>query len=282
MSIPFTKMHGCGNDFILIDNREKILESLSLSNFVKEICKRRFNIGADGLILLEKSSIANFKMRYFNADGSEGEMCGNGARCLCRFAYELDVAGKEMTFETQNGIYEAYIHDSHVKIKFPAIKRNEVALNQVLSFNNQNETYHYAYVGVPHTVWLQDAFDPSKWPSFHEWGSAIRNRTDIFPQGTNVNLIEIFDQHHIKIRTFERGVEEETFACGSGATASAIVLRLLNLIEPPVTVKTLGGTLVISFQLTEEMIEDIFLEGNAVMVCEGIIPLESLERCVSG
>ncbi len=281
MSIPFTKMHGCGNDFILIDNRENILKSISLTNFVKEICKRRFNIGADGLILLEKSSIADFKMRYFNADGSEGEMCGNGARCLCRFAYELDVTGKEMTFETQNGIYEAYIYDSLVKIKFPAIKRNDVALNQVLSINNQIETYHYAYVGVPHTVWLQNSFDPLKWPSFHEWGSMIRNRTNIFPQGTNVNLIEIFDQHHIKIRTFERGVEEETFACGSGATASAIVLRLLNLSEPPVTVKTLGGTLVVSFQLTEEMIEDIFLEGNAVMVCEGVIPLESLERCVS-
>ncbi|WP_082677244.1 diaminopimelate epimerase [Bacillus sp. FJAT-29937] len=273
-SIPFTKMHGCGNDFILIDNREDIMEGVTITKFAAEVCKRRFHIGADGLMLLEKSTIATFKMRYFNADGSEGEMCGNGARCLCKFAFQLGVTGKEMTFETLNGIYEASIHDSYVKVKFPELKKNEIVLNQVLSLNNQNKTYHYANVGVPHTVWLQDSFDLSEWSSFYEWGRMIRNRTDIFPQGTNVNLIEILDRHHINIRTYERGVEEETLACGSGATASAIMSRLLDLIESPVTVKTLGGTLRVSFQVTDEMIQDIYLEGNAVTVCEGTIPLD--------
>lgn len=270
-TIPFTKMHGCGNDFIVIDNRANIMDKISFTEFVVKSCKRRFGVGADGLILLENSSIADFKMRYFNADGSEGEMCGNGARCICIFASQLGVVEKQMTFETMNGVYEASIKDSRVKIKFPSIKRSEVALNRGFSFNNQMETFHYAYVGVPHTVWLNESFKRMGCPSFHEWGSMIRNRSDLFPEGTNVNVIEVLDRHHIKMRTFERGVEEETLACGSGATASAIVAQLLSLIEPPVIIHTHGGPLEVSFQLTDEMIIEIFLEGNAITVYEGTL-----------
>ncbi|MBY0122490.1 diaminopimelate epimerase [Bacillus sp. S/N-304-OC-R1] len=280
LDIPFTKMHGCCNDFIVIDNRDRIMDDIPVTEFVSMVCKRRYSIGADGLMLLENSAVANFKMRYFNADGSEGEMCGNGARCLCRFAYQLGIADKEMIFETMNGIYKASILGNQVQINFPAIKSSSVSLHQIFDYNGQNETYHYAYVGVPHSVWLQDAFERMNIQSFHDWGRMIRKRTDLFPSGTNVNCIEVLDRHHMKIRTYERGVEEETLACGSGATASALIAKLLNLIESPVYLETLGGTLKVSFQFTEEMFNEISLEGNAVIVYKGFIHREAWQESV--
>lgn len=267
--VPFKKMHGCGNDFIIIDNRESIMKSFELSLFVKSVCTRRFHIGADGLMLLEKSNIADFKMRYFNSDGSEGEMCGNGARCIVKYAYLMEIGRDVMTFETLNGIYEGRVLNENVQIKFPPIPIKDFSLNQPFPFNENDFFYHFAWVGVPHTVFIERNIDQKQDEDFIQWARKIRYNPAICTSGTNVNLIEIVDKNQIKMRTYERGVEDETFACGSGATASAIISGLLGNVSSPVKVHTKGGVLTITFRITEDDVQDIFLEGNAVVVAEG-------------
>ncbi|RST61206.1 diaminopimelate epimerase [Siminovitchia terrae] len=275
--VPFKKMHGCGNDFVVIDNRDSVMKSFELSHFVKSVCTRRFHIGADGLMLLEKSTSADFKMRYFNSDGSEGEMCGNGARCIVKYAYLMGIGGDVMTFETLNGIYEGRILNENVQIKFPPIPIQDFHLNQPFP-SNENVFYHFAWVGVPHTVFVERNIDLKQDQSFIQWARAIRYNPAICTSGTNVNLIEICDENQIKIRTYERGVEDETLACGSGATASAIISGLLSNVSSPVKVHTKGGILTITFRITEDYVQDIFLEGNAVVVAEGELLSEASVR----
>ncbi|WP_313432040.1 diaminopimelate epimerase [Siminovitchia terrae] len=275
--VPFKKMHGCGNDFIVIDNRESVMKSFELSHFVKSVCTRRFHIGADGLMLLEKSTSADFKMRYFNSDGSEGEMCGNGARCIVKYAYLMGIGGDVMTFETLNGIYEGRILNENVQIKFPPIPIQDFHLNQPFP-SNENAFCHFAWVGVPHTVFVERNIDLKQDQSFIQWARAIRYNPAICTSGTNVNLIEICDENQIKIRTYERGVEDETLACGSGATASAIISGLLSNVSSPVKVHTKGGILTITFRITEDYVQDILLEGNAVVVAEGELLSEASVR----
>lgn len=266
VKIQFKKMHGCGNDFIVIDNRKSLMKNVVLSDFAKTVCTRRFHIGADGLLLLEDSTLADFKMRYFNSDGSEGEMCGNGARCLVKYAYLLGAVRDRMTFETLDGIYEGRILNENVQIKFPAVPIKDFYLNQIFHLDETECAYHYAWLGVPHTVCIERNIDQK---DFINWARFIRDNNAISATGTNVNLIEILNQNQLKIRTYERGVEDETFACGSGATASAVISSLLGEVSSPVEVHTKGGILTISFRITEEYVQDISLEGNAVVVCEG-------------
>ncbi|MFD1707350.1 diaminopimelate epimerase [Siminovitchia sediminis] len=272
--VPFKKMHGCGNDFIIIDNREPIMNNLELSRFVQTVCTRRFHIGADGLMLLETSHIADFKMRYFNSDGSEGEMCGNGARCIVKYAYLMGAASDVMAFETLNGVYEGKILGENVQIKFPSIPIKDFHLHQPFP-SDENDFYHFAWVGVPHTVVMEKAIDHIQDEDFMKWARKIRYNPAISPSGTNVNVVEICDEHQIKMRTYERGVEDETFACGSGATASAIISGLLDKVSSPVKVHTKGGVLTISFRITEDEVQDICLEGNAVVVAEGELMSEA-------
>lgn len=272
MNIKFTKMHGCGNDFIIMDNREDELQIIEMSNFIKKVCTRKFHIGANGLVLLEKSSITDFSMRYFNADGSEGEMCGNGARCIAKFAYENKIVKKEMKFETLSGIYEAIVReDGDVEINFPNISLSDVQLNLNLEMEGMFESYHFAIVGVPHTVIFTKNIEMKSKKRFETWARQIRYREDLFPQGTNVNIVHVRNEHEISIRTYERGVEEETYACGSGATASAIIASLLKRISSPVCVQTKGGRLFVQHQLVDDRIEEISLTGNAVVVYTGEI-----------
>ncbi len=268
--IPFMKMNGCGNDFMVVDNRQGIMNQYNLPNFIRQVCARRVSVGADGFMMVEESSKADFKMRYFNADGSEGEMCGNGARCISRFAYLQGAAENEMTFETIAGIYESKIVGDNVCLKFPPVSMNDLQLYQTHEFEGETLDFHYAPVGVPHVVIYRDDVDTMDYKELFTLGRKIRY-ADIFSAGTNVNFLKISDENNIIIRTYERGVEDETLACGTGSTASAIISCLLGKTKSPVSMHTRAGILKIYFNIKEDIIDDLYMEGNAKVVVEGYL-----------
>ena len=268
--IPFMKMNGCGNDFIVVDNRQGIMEKYNLPEFIRRVCARRVSVGADGFMMVEESDKANFKMRYFNADGSEGEMCGNGARCISRFAYLQGVAESKMTFETMAGIYESVIVGENVRLKFPPVSMSDLHLHQTHEFEGEPLDFHYALVGVPHVIIYRNDVDTMDYKQLFTLGRKIRY-ADIFPAGTNVNFLKVLDESNIIIRTYERGVEDETFACGTGSTASAIISCLLGKTKAPVNMHTRAGILKILFDIEEDIINNLYMEGNAKVVAEGYL-----------
>lgn len=273
LKIPFMKMNGCGNDFIIVDNRQGIMDRFDLSRFVQRVCARGISMGADGFMMLEHSERVDFKMRYFNADGSEGEMCGNGARCLSRFAHAVGAAKDTMWFETLAGFYHAQIHPESqlVRVSYPDVVLDELKLNQPYPTDGPAALYHYGWVGVPHTVWFVDRLASISDRQIIDWGRQIRYDRIHFPQGTNVNFVEVLDGNTLQIRTYERGVEAETYACGSGSTAAAVIAGMLGLVEAgsPVSVHTRGGILQISYQLAEGLAQEVTMEGNAKIVASG-------------
>lgn len=276
-NIPFMKMNGCGNDFVVIDNRDGIMSNLDISRFVQKVCSRRTSLGADGVMFLQHSLAGgDFTMRYFNADGSEGEMCGNGARCICKFAHLLGLAKREMTFETNDGMYHALIVDEHtVQVKFPSVSISTILLDQSYDFGWGVQPYHYAYVGVPHTMIVEDGSWQLDDTELKQRGQTIRNFLRLFPRGTNVNFVELVNRQQIRVRTYERGVEAETLACGSGATASAIIAAMLGHLDLPAAVETRGGILTVGGHFGETMVEEIYLQGKAVVVAKGELLPES-------
>lgn len=278
--IPFTKMHGCGNDFIIIDNRKQDVQENELADFAKKVCERKFHIGANGLMLVEQSHQADFKMRYFNADGSEGEMCGNGARCIAKFAYDHGVAPETMTMETLDGLYKAQMMGpDQVQISFPDIAVADIYLLQKLAHHGNIETYHYVWAGVPHVVIFGENISAISDNDFAVWARKVKEHEHFNEFGTNVNLVEICPQTStLNIRTYERGVEEETLACGSGATASAIIASLLHHSQAPVQLQTRGGMVTIHFEKDDDLVRDITLTGNAITVFTGKLKMEVEEN----
>lgn len=271
MKIKFVKMNGAGNDFIVIDNRENALKDFDISHFVRMVCRRGKSVGADGLMLLERSNLADFRMRYFNSDGSEGEMCGNGARCIARFANYLNVAGQHMRFETIAGIHEAVVVGEEVRIMFPDLKVDEFKLFQRHDFGFGSVEYHFGTVGVPHVVIFRQDVESMRADLLLNWGRKIRYALDVFPKGTNVNFVEVAGSSRIIVRTYERGVENETLACGTGSIASSIVSFLIQAVEPPVSVKMRGGELKVGFERHENEFRNVYLQGDARIVAEGYI-----------
>jgi diaminopimelate epimerase len=303
MNIPFSKFSGAGNDFIMIDNREQRITSegilltgyegqpkkLDLQSFITKVCRRGLSVGADGIILIENSAITDFKMRYFNADGSEADTCGNGSRCTARFAYLKGIALRKMRFETRAGIYTAEITEQDT-VKVNLSDPGQIKLNINIKTSFGKLTTHFIDTGVPHVVvFVSDIENAGRNPK-----SEIRNQTlshldvcglgkelryhPVFqPAGANVNFIEIPDQQHIHIRTYERGVENETLACGTGSIGSAIIAYRLGKLTPPVTVLTQGGSLLkIYFTATPESITHVILEGDARFIYEGILYEEAV------
>ena len=266
--IAFTKMNGSGNDFILIDHRSEFLSAFSLSHLVQALCKRRESIGADGVILVEDSNTADFKWRFFNADGSEAEMCGNGGRCVARFAHEKGIGGNTLSFETIAGIIKAEVHDKRVKIQLPL--PFNLFCNRTITIQKNTYTVHGINTGVPHAVVVVDDLEavPIK-----NLGSALRFHSDFHPAGTNVNFIRLIDERSLFIRTYERGVEDETLACGTGSVASALVAAALDKVDSPVQVTTRGGeVLTVSFEKDEEnYFSNVYLEGGTCLVYEGVV-----------
>lgn len=263
-TIPFVKASGAGNDFIIIDNRQSILP-LEEKEFVRRICRPKLSIGADGVLLLENSASADFKMRYFNADGSEAATCGNGGRCIASYAFVMGIAKQKMSFETLAGIHKAEVIKNLVKLEM--VDPAQVQLSFMLPLNDQEYGVSFINTGVPHVVML---ISDIKNVNVKELGSKIRNHRKFSPEGTNVNFVQIIDEKNLLLRTYERGVEDETLACGTGTVAAACITALLGKVKPPVNVHTQGGDILkVYFDLSDFNITNIFLEGEAKIIYEG-------------
>jgi len=274
--LKITKMHGSGNDFIIIDNRSNLLKGVSFPELARILCRRREAVGADGLILVENSVIADFKWRFFNADGSEAEMCGNGGRCVARFAFLNGIAKAKLAFETIAGPVQAEVTGRRVKLQMPLPK--DLKLNQEISVDDRNYTIGSINIGVPHAVLLVEDTDHTP---VIEVGRKIRFHQAFQPAGTNVNFVHIIDGSHLNIRTYERGVEDETLACGTGSVASALITAALNQVESPVEVKTRGNEiLTIYFQKNNDLsFSHVYLEGDTCLVFEGFLMADTLQQC---
>jgi len=267
--IPFHKIHGNGNDFILIDDRRGILKGKGLSGLAKQVCHRHRSVGADGLIVIVPSKKADFKWRFFNSDGSEAEMCGNGSRCAARFASIKKIAPKNMAFETLAGIIHAEVKKETVRVQLTGAA--DLRLNIAVSVAGGTRTGHFINTGVPHLVYLSDHLEGE---DVQAVGKATRYHEIFQPAGTNANFIQIDGTHRLRIRTYERGVEGETLACGTGAVAAALIAAVLGKASSPVTVTTRGGDkLIVSFEQDGESFADLHLEGAAEVVCEGTLYL---------
>lgn len=275
-------MAGGGNDFILIDSRSiRIAEPGILA---RRICTRAVSVGGDGLILLESSARATFRMRYFNSDGSHGAFCGNGTRCAARFAFLNVIAGRRMTIETDAGIVGAEISDGgQVTLALPA--PHSFRAVRPLLVGEQTVHGSSMMVGVPHYVLFLRGSSAAAAPTsiwkqdIDELGSAIRSHPDLQPDGgANVNFVVVRDEHTIDVRTWERGVEGETLACGSGVVASAVTSALFDRVKSPVAVRTRSGiTLEVSFELKDGHVEELRLRGDARLIYRATVTPETLE-----
>jgi len=263
-NIPFMKLSGAGNDFVIIDNRHRVIPANEV-DFVMKVCARRVSVGADGLLLVEDSDVADFKMRYFNSDGSEAETCGNGARCISKFAYVNDIASDKMRFETKAGIYEAEIIADNVRVSLS--DPTDVRLNFPLHLEDGVHEVCFANSGVPHVVFFVENWENT---DVFNLGRETRYHDDFKPAGTNANFVRVRDEHAMDIRTYERGVEDETLACGTGAIASAVVSALLGKVKPPVAMNTAGGyVLTIYFDIEDDKVTNVRLEGDARIIYSG-------------
>lgn len=258
--LSFYKYQGTGNDFILIDNRLQYFSKEA--PLIEKLCDRRFGIGADGLICLESSSDPryDFRMVYFNADGFEGSMCGNGGRCIVRFAHDLGIIQNTTTFIAVDGPHEAQVTTENIHLKMVDVKNVE-----------RSEHYDFLNTGSPHYVTVTN--DLGNLDVVHA-GSTIRYAKEwVDKGGTNVNFMEVIAPNHLYVRTYERGVEDETYSCGTGVTACALSSYLRFNWTSPIAVKTKGGNLQITFQVDEskDTFSDIYLVGPAQRVFVGQI-----------
>ena len=264
-TIYFYKMSGSGNDFVIIDNREKIIDENALTQFITRVCRRKMSVGADGFILIEPSQKVDFKWRFFNSDGSLAEMCGNGARCAARFAHLNGIAGPKLSFETAAGIISAQVKDDRVKVKMP--NPADLRLDYTIELENGPLVVSSVNTGVPHVVILCDHIENIDVLGL---GREIRYHPDFAPAGTNVNFICLQDTGDIAIRTYERGVEDETLACGTGSMAAALVAAYKSEMQSPIHVMTRSGEyLNIYFPENTDRMKDIYMEGDARVIYAG-------------
>ncbi len=270
--IKFTKMQAEGNDFIIIDNRKKSLKKKNVGTFVRKVCRRRFSVGADGLILIEPSKRADFKWHYYNPDGNEVEMCGNGSRCAARFAYLNGIAGKKLSFETLAGIIKAGVKGNRVKVELT--KPHGLRIGFKIPIDGKNYEMNFLNTGVPHVVYF---FNNINRVDVIGLGKKTRYHKLFAPSGTNANFVKILGTHDLSIRTYERGVEDETLACGTGSVASALIAGILDKVKSPVYVKTRGGkTLKVYFRWNGREFSQVFLEGEARVIHTGELVKEAL------
>jgi diaminopimelate epimerase len=269
--LTFYKMSGSGNDFILIDNRAGSVDEENVAALVASICRRKLSVGADGMILIEESDRADFKWRYFNADGGEVEMCGNGGRCAARLACLKGIAGPSLSFETMSGVIRAEVTGERVKLEMPESTLME--LDYPLKVEEETLTVSSITVGVPHVViWVTDV---EASPVFKA-GRAIRYHDRYAPAGTNVNFVKQLDDGTFAIRTYERGVEDETLACGTGSVGTALVAATQGMTTSPAVLHTRGGeTLNIYFEQSGDSFHNVFLEGDARVIYEGKLSKEA-------
>lgn len=279
--IFFTKMTGAGNDFIFIDRKKNPDVDLKDEN-IRKLCNRRFGIGADGLIIIDDAAGYDFRMSYFNSDGLAGSLCANGARCSIRFAhFSKRLKNNYASFVVDDIEYSGEVIDDQI-IKFNLNTPKNILLNKELRTSDKVINFSFVDTGSHHVVIkMDDIFDgqSKKKISFNDisdipvfqLGQEIRFHDQFKPDGTNVNFIQI-KENVIYIRTYERGVEDETLACGTGSVASAIILHLAEKFNPPITLKTFGGdNLIVNFNIVNQKVEDISITGPAKIVFEGLV-----------
>ncbi len=273
--IPFAKMTGTGNDFIIIDNRPNLVAPDDMRSLAIGACRRRQSVGADGLILLQEDSELDFAWRFFNSDGSEAEMCGNGARCAARFAHLEGVSGPTPTFRTLAGPIKAEVVGDMVRVQLTPPVGAEEAFGLELETGEEVEV-GFVDTGVPHTVVVVPEGELES-KAVERMGREIRFHPRFSPAGTNVNFTEVNDRGTIRVRTYERGVEGETLACGTGAVAAAIICALRGLADAPIAVHTRGGDiLTIYLNQSNPTDGEVFLQGTALLVYRGDLTEESL------
>jgi len=256
MIIEFYKYHGTGNDFVLIDNRSLFFDKNNLE-LISKICSRHTGVGADGLILLENDNHYDFKMIYFNSDGKKTSMCGNGGRCVISFAKKLNIIDDNVTFLAIDGLHEGIINDDIIKIK-------------MIKVSNIDEVHNGCLLdtGSPHFVKFCTSVNNI---NVFQSGRELRNNKEISEDGVNINFTEIIDNSSIKVRTYERGVENETLSCGTGVIASALSAHSKGLVDSNrIKISTLGGELFVSFDF-KNVYDNIWLEGPAIEVFKGQI-----------
>ncbi len=266
--LRFTKMNGAGNDFVLVDNRMGDLE-LSREQ-IALVCDRHRGVGADGVLLLERPADgADFRMRYYNADGGEAEMCGNGARCFARFADRTAGPFQQLTFETPAGVIGARLVGELVTLQMN--EPNDLRLGLEIGIGGEKIHADYVDSGVPHVVVPVAKIEEIEVPTV---GAALRHHPEFAPRGANANFSEKRGPHQIAIRTYERGVEDETLACGTGVVASAILFAANENVSGPIDVLVRGGdTLSVDFTRNGDHFTNVTLTGPAVFVFDGTIEL---------
>lgn len=254
MNIQFYKYQGAGNDFVMIDNRAKTFPKNN-NKIIAQLCNRHFGIGADGLILLEEDTNTDFRMIYYNSDGSESTMCGNGGRCIVAFANKLGIFNNTTTFIAIDGLHHASIKDEIVSLQM--IDVNEVSVQNGYVFTN---------TGSPHHVQLVKNID-----EFDVFSNGRRIRNEIYgTAGSNVNFVEQINNNTFKVRTYERGVEDETLACGTGVTAVAIAMHKTEKTSATyINLPVKGGQLAVSFNVDKGTYKNVYLKGGAVFVFSG-------------
>ena len=254
--MEFYKYQGTGNDFVMIDNRN--LQFPKEQHIIEKLCDRRFGIGADGLILLENENGFDFKMVYYNSDGNESTMCGNGGRCLVAFAFFLDIFENKCRFNAIDGLHEAEIFNGIVKLKM-------IDVSEIENFEND----FVLNTGSPHYVKYVENIENY---DVYTNGKNIRYSEKFSKEGINVNFVEQLNDNELFVRTYERGVENETYSCGTGVTASALTYLQKNN-QTKIAIKTLGGNLKVYAQISNEGFSNIWLEGPAKQVFKGTIQL---------
>jgi diaminopimelate epimerase len=260
MQLEFYKYQGAGNDFVMIDNRSGFFPKENIQ-LIAHLCDRRFGIGGDGLILLENDSDTDFKMVYYNSDGNQSSMCGNGGRCLVAFAKDLEVIQNKTTFIATDGLHHASFEDNELvslqMIDVPAI--------------DIKKDYSFLNTGSPHHVQMVEDLEHY---NVKENGAAIRYGELYGAAGSNINFVKKIDDTTFRLRTYERGVEDETLACGTGATAVAIAMNATGQTDATaINVNVEGGKLVVSFDKNENGFTNVFLKGPAEFVFKGVIKI---------
>ncbi|NLB83925.1 MAG: diaminopimelate epimerase [Synergistaceae bacterium] len=279
--ISFTKMHGNGNDFILLDNRTERFSPSELSTLAQCACRRRSSLGADGILVVENSPDADFAMRLFNADGSEGEMCGNGARCIARYSFEKGIAGVNQSFSTLAGIMKAIVEPPFVDLAMGEVSLTEGWFNRTLSIDGRDFSTSFLWVGVPHALLF-----PSEELSRDDMvgiGRKFRSDRRLFPDGANVSFVTEGPEGSIYSVTYERGVEDLTDSCGTGSTASAAAWLLRGKVPAsPVSLDVInpGGINRVSLDFSADGASfQASLRGRTVIVAEGT--LFENEKCLN-
>jgi len=266
--LRFTKMNGAGNDFVMIDNRAGDLQLAA--DQISKICDRHRGVGADGVLVLERpANGANFRMRYYNADGGEAEMCGNGARCFARYASHVAGPVEKLSFETPAGVIGADLQGELVCLQMSEPK--DLRLNVKIPLGDRTLDGHFLNSGVPHVVIPVEDLEKV---DVRGVGSAVRHHELFAPQGANANFLKRRDDRQISIRTYERGVENETLACGTGVVASALVFAAIEKVDGPIGVLVRGGDeLQVGFTRAGDQFKNVTLTGPAEFAFEGTIEL---------